>query len=552
MKKTNAKWMISVLAILLIVFPVLLEYSDLALSGDEVISYSMANNSDGGFVFSEGRVAGYLQEFVFAPSFSATVSNAIREAKDILQNRKQARFFTYDPDPEVRYYTHDEMQDWLEKRDGERFNVSTTWLYSLSDDANSYLYYCLLNVVCSVFPEISASKWSGFLLNYVLYLVILFLFYRLTLALSVQKEEGLVYTGLLGVSFGILSRLIYFRPYLLAMIFVLWLTILHVRIWNGMDKDRKRSFLILIPVIMLGYISHYTTAVVTASYALVTFFSLLGKKESATAAKYALIIVLSGILAVMIDPVSLAGLVSKSSGTSVTVSSFLAELYEYFLGSVFPGILFFLASLVLLAVFCRKPKDCASSSSWKMLGLSLLVFTIVILAGTKGARYLSVMTPVYILFLEKLLSDVVKNISERNQKTAEMITAVLIITFIVFNLLHSFNSLQEMNNTHQEIETAIKDHKADDCIFFRMRRAGYEYVPFIAEFRNAQVISVSTENWEELVDSKIFNNKELVLITEAYAKESFPAEWLNNHHFVISKIIYDSDGVSIVEAVSDK
>ena len=149
--------LLTVLLAVTLAIPVFAETRNQVISGDEIITYNMANNSDGGFVFSEGRVAGFLKENVIDKSFGRTVSNLIAQGMDVLKNRSRSAFFTYVPDPEVRYYTNDEMADWMEKRDYERFNLPTTWLHSVSDESNSYLYYSLMNIVCSLFPSVSGT-----------------------------------------------------------------------------------------------------------------------------------------------------------------------------------------------------------------------------------------------------------------------------------------------------------------------------------------------------------------------------------------------------------
>ena len=145
--------------------------------GDEIISYSIANNDKGGFVFSEGRVAAYVKNEIAGETLSDTMNNIVSFVTDIVKNKTSADFFVYPRNPEVQLFSKEEIACWMQKNSDEFFNIGTTWLYSLSDDANSYLYYCLLNVSSSLFPNLSSTKWIGFFVNYLFYIICLICMY---------------------------------------------------------------------------------------------------------------------------------------------------------------------------------------------------------------------------------------------------------------------------------------------------------------------------------------------------------------------------------------
>ena len=59
------KWMMAATIVLLLLLPVFYMAIDVFFTGDEVVTYSMANNAEGGFVFSQGRISDYLSHEVF-------------------------------------------------------------------------------------------------------------------------------------------------------------------------------------------------------------------------------------------------------------------------------------------------------------------------------------------------------------------------------------------------------------------------------------------------------------------------------------------------------
>ncbi len=556
MLQISRKWINVVLLFFVMTVPLVLEIQDHAITGDEVVTYSMANNSDGGFVFSEGRVASYLKEYVFSDYVGTTLSNLITEVKDVLVNRKNARFFTYAPDSETRYYTHDEMKDWFEKREYERFNLGDTWLFSQSDDANSYLYYCFLNAVSSIITPISGTKWIGFILNYVLYGLLLFSVFHMTQCFKMEKTYGLTVTLLIGLSYEILKRLIYFRPYILAMIFVIWIAIYHLRLWDIVITEpeslRNYHYAVLIPLMMLAYISHYTTAIVLASFSLVTIFLLVRQKRVSVLWKYIGFCLLSGLLAILIDPVSLAGLLSKfTSGSGSSSGSFLTELINYILHSIFPTVIFLGWTVIVFLISRGK----GLQMLWKdkkihLLVLVLFVFSFVILAGTKGARYLSVMTP---LFLFLLIDSICESlISLSRSETVQLQNSFVLITLVLFlslNFFLSYYSLDELNHQDTELREIITQYHDNDCIYFRSRRSGYDFVPYLSDFNNAQVITVTSNNWQNLVSDTLFSKKNLIICFNQSARNEDTDLWLEDLHISLTGLIYNNQQTHIYTAI---
>ena len=538
-----------IIVFLALVFPVALEVFDASMTGDEVVTYSMANNSDGGFVFSEGRVAAYFREYIVSDSVSGFLSNLKREASDVLQNRRSARFFQYETDPEVKYYTQDEMADWFEKREYERFNLYDTWLFAQSDDANSYLYYSLLNICCSLFPSFSAAKWSGFLLNYVLYLILLLLFYRLARHLDAEPVPAAVFTLLMACSYEVLNKVIYIRTYILAMCFVVLLTDLHVRYWKqyrNTDTSDKIHIWIFIPIVILAYISHYTTAFYTASLAAATVIALLRARQKKQTVHYILIMILSGILALLADPVSVPGMLSKLLGGSGGggASAFLREAGNYFLMSLIPGIPMAVWLIAVLIVsYVRYPRNGKFSAEYKILLGAVGIFLVIILAGTKGARYLSAATPVLLLLMELYFY---KRISGFNNTSGAMwIAAVTAGIYLISSGICTFANQDRLNRDALKKEEVISGVSGHTCIFLRNRRSGYENAWYLPQFSSAQVITLSTENWEEMVDRRAVENDEIIVIADPSAKEMIPAEWFETNSFKQTECLLSDESADI-------
>ena len=529
----------------------LIESHNEVITGDEIVTYSMANNSDGGFVFSEGRVAGYLKEYVFENNIAGTVSNLISEAKDILENRRDARFFTYNPDPEVRYYSQDEMKDWMEKRDYEKFNIGTTWLHSLSDESNSFFFYSMMNIACSLLSPISGTKWSGFILNMLIYLLLLFQFYRLTQDMDVSPEQGMLMTLLLGVTTDVLNRICYIRAYLFAMVLAIMLVRMHCRLWKLTDTENDLKtchFSAAIPLLLIAVFSHYINVLMIFCLAVVTIVSFYrhGQKESII--RYIFVVAVSLLLSVLIDPFSIAGLFIKFTETSSsTAVGLLEELSGYFMHSLLPGYLFTgLLIAFSIALYRKHEKADPVSNIERNLLVSLGLFSAVVIIGTKACRYMTILTPLYLLVILLLIRRVY--LSSSMEKTAkQVLLGFTCILFAVLSIFHSYQSFDVMNGKYEKIRSAIQPYLNEDCVFLRTRRTGYEYVPDISNFNNCQVITLTTENWKDLVSDRILANNELTLFSVRSSEIAFPLEWFSENGYAV-KQLYEDNEITIYHA----
>lgn len=548
MKKNRILTIAAIL--LMLVFPVVLEVYDAAITGDEVVTYSMANNSNGGFVFSEGRVAAYFKEYIVSDSVSSFFANLRREAEDVLQNRRSARFFQYKTDSEVHYYTQDEMQDWFEKREYERFNLQDTWLFSQSDDANSYLYYCLLNVCSSLFPSISATKWSGFLLNFVLYGILLALFYRLARHLDAKTVPAVVFTLLAAMSYEVLNKVVYIRTYVLAMCFVILLADCHVQFWKQCferKESEKIRIWFFVPIIVLAYISHYTTAFFTASLAIATVIFLIRNGQHKRALHYALVIILSGILALAADPVSVPGMLSKlTGGSGGGASAFLSELNQYFLISLIPGIpmALWLIGTIIASYLCSQQRR-QFTPAYKTLLTAAVIFLVIILAGTKGPRYLSVATPIFLILLEIYVWD--RFSVFKPEKGGNVIAVITIVLYLVSSCIYTVRTMNAANTDSTNTEAVLSEVRDNTCIFLRSRRSGYQNAWYLPQFSASQVITLSTDNWETLVDEKVFENDRLIVMVDPSAAEDVPEDWFAAHSFKQTECLLKNEAIELYE-----
>lgn len=198
---------VALLAVIILILAITGGYMaiDRYLVGDEVVTYGMANSTDKGWMLSTGRIRAYFEE-----EFSRTLYR--RQFKTLqhsdwisAKNRRGAAYFSYPRPEECGWYGKEQISGWFSIREDERFHLGDVYLNAMGDDANSYLYYELVHLSGSIFPGISATKWSAFLVNAAALVAVLVLLYGIAGYFTADTKRKLMVCLLFGCSVGCLD-----------------------------------------------------------------------------------------------------------------------------------------------------------------------------------------------------------------------------------------------------------------------------------------------------------------------------------------------------------
>ena len=316
---------VALLAVIILILAITGGYMaiDRYLVGDEVVTYGMANSTDKGWMLSTGRIRAYFEEEILTDSVPQTIQNITAFGLDLAKNRRGAAYFSYPRPEECGWYGKEQISGWFSIREDERFHLGDVYLNAMGDDANSYLYYELVHLSGSIFPGISATKWSAFLVNAAALVAVLVLLYGIAGYFTADTKRKLMVCLLFGCSVGCLDLSTYLRAYMLAMAFQLALLLVHLKLYqairNGMEKAVRRDIVGLLILYPLGYIAHYTTGVWAAVLGIATLVwlgkNLTGQARKKNMRRYVICGILAIGIGILLDPMSVLGLFSKRSGT---------------------------------------------------------------------------------------------------------------------------------------------------------------------------------------------------------------------------------------------
>lgn len=283
-KGIKVKYILIVISLVISILAIYCMNLDHYWSGDEVITYSMANSDYDGWMLSGGRVSDYVKNEILGETFSKTLDNFVDFVKDLMIHGNKAAYFSYPRPAETGWYHLPEVQDWFQVQEKERFHYGSVYVNAMGDDANSFLYYSLVHTVGSFFTHISGTAWAAFIVNLIALLVTVLLLWKISCKMGISQERGLAAVICYGTSGACLLQVTTLRAYMAASVFQLAMFLLHLDLLEAVEtEDRtkiKKIMLWAIPVYVFGYVTHYTMLFWAAVLGLNTVICLLKKKNA--------------------------------------------------------------------------------------------------------------------------------------------------------------------------------------------------------------------------------------------------------------------------------
>ena len=145
-----------------------------------------------------------------------------------------------------------QLMDYLVVNDGESLDFGSVY-YNQVHDVHPPLYYWLLNLVCSLTPNVF-SYWSGLILNLFLYLLTAVLLYALALTLFGDRLNAALAAVLYGLSMLGLSTMLMIRMYVLMALLTVQLALILARM---IREPKPVHYVLFALTLFLGLMTQY-------------------------------------------------------------------------------------------------------------------------------------------------------------------------------------------------------------------------------------------------------------------------------------------------------
>lgn len=531
---------VALLAVIILILAITGGYMalDRYLVGDEVVTYGMANSTDKGWMLSIGRIRAYFEDEILADSVAQTIQNIAAFGMDLAKNRRGAAYFSYPRPEECGWYGKEQISDWFSIREDERLHLGDVYLNAMGDDANSYLYYELVHLSGSLFPAISATKWSAFLVNAVALVAVLLLLYGIAGYFTADTKRQLLVCLLFGCSVGCLDLSTYLRAYMLAMAFQLALLLVHLKLYqairDGMEKAVRRDIAGLLVLYPLGYIAHYTTGVWAVVLGIATLVwlkkNLTGQERKKNTRRYLICGILAVGIGILLDPMSVLGLFSKLSGTGTSPAQAIKESAAGFVASVFGNVLWMAGFCILFVINLVRSVRKAEKKDNRLVWLEwLLAGYCALIVLTTRFPYFKVAYPLMFVVIVMEMTSYAKTITNHNR--SRIVYSVLALVFIGSSLVYTYQEKHTEVQANDQIEAALEDADTDRLILIRDHAEGYECFPLLKRYESVYVLTMGEEKLDALLtDTQIGTQKNItVLITNTKTDDEIFRDWVLAH-----------------------
>lgn len=533
---------VALLAVIILILAITGGYMaiDRYLVGDEVVTYGMANSTDKGWMLSTGRIRAYFEDEILTDSVAQTIQNIAAFGMDLAKNRRGAAYFSYPRPEECGWYGKEQISDWFSIREDERLHLGDVYLNAMGDDANSYLYYELVHLSGSLFPAISATKWSAFLVNAVALVAVLLLLYGIAGYFTADTKRQLLVCLLFGCSVGCLDLSTYLRAYMLAMAFQLALLLVHLKLYqamrDGMEKAVRRDIAGLLVLYPLGYIAHYTTGVWAVVLGIATLVwlkkNLTGQERKKNTRRYLICGILAVGIGILLDPMSVLGLFSKLSGTGTSPAQAIKESAAGFVASVFGNVLWMAGFCILFVINLVRSVRKAEKKDNRLVWLEwLLAGYCALIVLTTRFPYFKVAYPLMFLVIVMEL-DFFAETTQRPHRI-KMVYSILAVVFAGSSLVYTYYNKNTEVRVSDQVEAALEAADTDRLILIREHAEGYECFPLLGRYESVYVLTSGEEKLDALLaDTLIGEQKDItILITNTKADARTFQGWVSGYGF---------------------
>lgn len=533
---------VALLAVIILILAITGGYMaiDCYLVGDEVVTYGMANSTDKGWMLSTGRIRAYFEDEILTDSVAQTIQNIAAFGMDLAKNRRGAAYFSYPRPEECGWYGKEQISDWFSIREDERLHLGDVYLNAMGDDANSYLYYELVHLSGSLFPAISATKWSAFLVNAVAHVAVLLLLYGIAGYFTADTKRQLLVCLLFGCSVGCLDLSTYLRAYMLAMAFQLALLLVHLKLYqamrDGMEKAVRRDIAGLLVLYPLGYIAHYTTGVWAVVLGIATLVwlkkNLTGQERKKNTRRYLICGILAVGIGILLDPMSVLGLFSKLSGTGTSAAQAIKESAAGFVASVFGNVLWMAGFCILFVINLVRSVRKAEKKDNRLVWLEwLLAGYCALIVLTTRFPYFKVAYPLMFLVIVMELNFFAETTQRPHR--IKMVYSILAVVFTCSSLVYTYYNKNTEVRVSDQVEAALEAADTDRLILIREHAEGYECFPLLGRYESVYVLTNGEEKLDTLLaDTLIGEQKDItILITNTKADARTFQRWVSGHGF---------------------
>ena len=243
-----------------------------------------------------------------------------------LMNNEEAFIFKRD-DFLNKWHTGKYFYDYLTINEDEVFNISSVFK-NQAEDVHPPLYYSLLRVAAT-FTIGRFTKWTGLILNIIIYVLCAIVLYKLGKNLLRNQFYSILLVIIYGFSLFSMQNTTYIRMYQLLELELLLLMYWH---FKNYEKSLTKKELIKLSIcVITGILTHYYYILMLVGLYIITMLDYARTKKWKNILKYNVALIISGIISILIFPACISHIFSGYRGkASVNKMFYVDNLQPFF------------------------------------------------------------------------------------------------------------------------------------------------------------------------------------------------------------------------------
>lgn len=352
---------------------------------------------------------------------------------------------------------------------GERFRFDSVF-YNQGFDTLPPLYYCLIHLICSFFPE-TFTKWFGLSINLLLYTACLVILFKLGYKVFEDYYSSIIVMIFYGLSTIGMSTMLMIRMYILLTFLTAMLAYFSIQLIE--NRNIKYCTIVLL-IHYLGMMTHYYYGVYAFFLFLISIYHLIKIRQYRFIGLYVLFNVLGGILFLVTFPAFLNQLIAPKlvSGHTAYSNLFMLSSYtnilNYFLTYFSQTLSIQIFTVLLIILCCLKKKKALIANKVKCyysivtIPAILTLIIVSVISPIIAERYIYNLVPIFCLFIAREIK--IMHLSDGSLFRFRYKSVLILLCINIIILF--FNPPTFLYPQMPKINKMLKMYSDYPCVFF--------------------------------------------------------------------------------------
>lgn len=433
-----------------------------------------------------------------------------------------------DEDFKNNWHDKEYFSEYITINKSEIFNLSPIINNQLEDYHPPFFYLCLR--IAATFTVGSFTKWTGLILNLIIFLGCCIVVYKIGNAITKNKSFALILLAFYGFSKFSLENVLFIRMYQLLELLMLLLAYWNIKKYDKKDIEIK-DLCSYIAIITLGCLTHYYFGLFLIGTLICNIIINIKRKNWKNIGKILMAFAITQILASILFPGYFANLEKSVYRTSekekITIIEFIKQKAQkmYQFGKLanehllFIEVKYIILTILIIGIIIfliKKVKKERIQHNYKIIFIIIpsIVFWS---AATATAPYIDLryILPILVYPLILLIYLIFKELKFiiSNEKIAKNVLSVIFIIYIIC-MPFNFNNIWYLFEGREKSYSKIKEYKDVPVIYFYdekpiLDNAFMEDYNFIKEFNNVYIMdrrNYTTKNLMEIIKNVDISN----------------------------------------------